>query len=287
MKFSDTTGAPSDIRIHAGYQVVRDYTIKYDKVEISFREPVRFIFPPTGHLILNLFYGDDFSCRFFNYNRSPGKPNQLYITGLLSRGPLMIAQQGTGGGYAMKIHPVIGYHFLRISMHEITDRQVRVSHIFSKEKPLRNLEANTILCTLDHKGIKRFFDKFLPDKSVYLRDPIYHAVNKIVKMKGIIQVKKLATEFCMSERTLHRQFLEKVGLSPQAYAKIWQMLSAMELLRNNPRARLPDVAFKSGYYDVAHLAHDFRTKLFVQPSKFYRDINPMIQSYLDFPESIK
>lgn len=288
MQSSLTPGPPSDIRIRAGFKVVRDYTFSYEKVETSFKDKVRFIFPPTGHLIFNLFFGEDFSCRFLNYNHSPGKPNHLYITGLLSQGSLTTAQQGNGGGYAMKIHPVTGYHFFKIPMYELTDRQVRLSHIFDKEGlRLRQLEANAPVRTLGHPVLVRFFNKYLPDKSVYLRDPIYHAVNKIINKKGIIHVKALAKEFCMCERTLHRQFLQKVGLSPQAYAKIWQLLSAMELLRNNPGVSLPHIAFEAGYYDVAHLARDFRNKLFVAPSKFYRDINPMMQSYLDFTDSMK
>lgn len=173
-------------------------------------------------------------------------------------------------------------------MYQLTDRMVQLSHFFDKKGiPLRQLELNTPLNNLDHPGLKKFFRKYLPDKSVYLLDPVYHAVNKIIKRKGIIHVKDLANEFCMSERTLHRQFMQKVGLSAQAYAKIWQLLFAMELLRNNSGAKLPEIAFEAGYYDGAHLARDFRNKLFVPPSKFYRDINPMVQSYLDFSDSLK
>lgn len=288
MQSSLTPGPPFEMQIRSGFKVVRDYTFSYEKVETSFKDKVRFIFPPTGHLIFNLFFGDDFTLRFLNYDHSEGKPNHLYITGILSRGSLTTAQQGKGGGYAMKIHPVVGYHFLRIPMYELTDRMVQLSHIFDQEGlPLRKMEADRSLFGFDQADMKRFLRKYLPEKSVYLRDPIYHAVNKIIQKKGAIHVKKIAAEFCMSERTLHRQFLQKVGLAPQAYAKIWQLMFAMELLRNNPGAKLPDIAFKAGYYDVAHLAHDFRNKLFVPPSKFYRDINPMLQSYLDFSDSLK
>lgn len=279
---------PHDLKIRPEFRVVRDYTFFYDKVETSFKEAVRFIFPATGYLIFNLFFGDDFTLRFLNYDLSEGCPNHLYITGLLSQGMLTTAQQGTGGGYAMKVHPVIGYHFLKVPMFELTDKQVKLSDIFGKEgKALRNLEANDSINAIDHPGIKGFFSKYLPGKSVYLRDPIYHAVNKIINKKGIIHVRELASEFCMCERTLRRQFLLKVGLPPRAYAKIWQLHFAMELLKNNPGTKLPEIAFKAGYYDVAHLARDFRNKMFVPPSKFYRDINPMVQSYLDFPDSLR
>lgn len=151
MESSISSGPSLGLRIGTGCQVVRAYTFSYDKVESSFKDQVRFIFPPTGHLIFNLFFGEGFSCRLLNYNHSPGKANHLYITGLLSRGSLITTQQGNGGGYAMKVHPVMGYHFLKIPMYELTDRQVRITHVFGKNGlPLRKLEANEAIQALDH-----------------------------------------------------------------------------------------------------------------------------------------
>lgn len=97
MQSSLTTESPLDVRIRTGFKVVRDYTFSYEKVETSFEDKVRFIFPPTGHLIFNLFFGDNFTLRFLNYDQSEGESNHLYITGLLSRGSLTTAQQGRGG----------------------------------------------------------------------------------------------------------------------------------------------------------------------------------------------
>lgn len=173
-------------------------------------------------------------------------------------------------------------------MYELTNRQVRFSYLFDqKGQSLRCLEANDPLQTIDHPVLLRFPCNYLPDKSVYRGDPIYHAVNHIIARKGLISVRDLARQCYMNERPLRRQFLLKVGLSPQAYAKIWQLLDAMELLRYKRRRSLSDVAFDAGYYDVAHLARDFRNKLSVPPSKFYHDINALLQSYLDFPDFLK
>lgn len=288
MPSSLPSGSFFDIGIRTGFKVIGDYSFSYDQVETAFKGKARLIFPPTGHLIFNFFFGDNFNCQLLKANLSAGQTSYFYITGLLSRGALTTAQQGHGGGYVMKVHPVMGYHFLRMPMCELTDRQVRLSHAFDKNiLQLRQLVASTSMDELDHPCLKQLFSKYLPDKSRYLHDPIYHAVNKIIARKGIIQVRALAKEFCMSERTLHRQFLQKVGLSPQAYAKIWQLCHVMELLKSKARSNLSDIAFEAGYYDVAHLARDFRNKLFVAPSKFFRGLNTSKLPYLDFPESLK
>lgn len=288
MQSSLTTCTPPDIHLHFGYKVVRDYTFTYTKLEVSIQDAISFTFPATGYLIFNLVTGESFSCRFLNYNLSESTSNHFYVTGILSKGKLNLAQQGWGGGYAMKIHPVVGYHFLKIPMVQLTDRQVLLGNLMGREGALlRKMVSNELLSTLDNPGLTQFFYQNLPDKIAYKSDPIYHAVNQIIRKNGLVRVKKLAREFCMSERTLHRQFLIKVGVSPQAYAKICQMHYAMKLLRRHPGKGLLEIALQAGYYDVAHLAHDFKSKVNIPPSKFYSVREPMLDTYLNTAGSIK
>jgi hypothetical protein len=47
-----------------------------------------------------------------DYGRSVSIPNRMYLTGLFSKISLLVSQIGQGGGFAMKVHPAIGYHFL-------------------------------------------------------------------------------------------------------------------------------------------------------------------------------
>jgi transcriptional regulator GlxA family with amidase domain len=82
----------------------------------------------------------------------------------------------------------------------------------------------------------------------------------------LISVKILAEQYFMSRRTLNRQFRLKVGVSPKAYAKIWQIEYAMELFQMNPKVSLAEIAFKAMYHDMAHLARDFRAKVALPPS---------------------
>jgi AraC-like DNA-binding protein len=82
-------------------------------------------------------------------------------------------------------------------------------------------------------------------------------------------------------RTLNGYFLAKVDL-PKAYAKIWQWQHVTHLLQTEPRLSLEDLAIKAGYYDVAHLVRDFKTKLPQTPMQFQQELNPLIQDYLKF-----
>lgn len=267
---------------------IRDYLFAYSVVDINTTDAFTTVFPRTGHLIFTFCTGDGsfFESRFVNYDHSVALPNHMYISGLFSESSLLVRQIGHGGAIAMKVHPVIGYHFLKIPMYELTDRQIRICKLIDGcGLFLENVENDYRINSFDNPFVRKFFTDALPPKSSYKNDPIYHAVNEIARRNGNIKVHKLAQEFCMSERTFHRQFLMKVGLPPQAYAKIWQIQHAMELIRRHPHERLEQIAFDAGYYDVAHMARDFKNKVSLPPSELYQTINPLAQQYLDAPGS--
>ncbi|MDZ7658151.1 helix-turn-helix domain-containing protein [Fodinibius sp.] len=272
------------LQIGSSVKSIRDYQLTYSYIGFSIPEQFTTVFPRIGYLIFTMVTGKDIETRFLNYEGSVTRPNHLYISGLFTDSSLHISQTGRGGGYAMKVHPVVGYHFLKIPMYEMLNRQIRICQIIDlKDRFLEKTESDYEITSFEDPHVNHFFEKALPPKSAYQNDPIYHAVNSIIKKRGLISVKKLAKQCFMSRRTLNRHFLLKVGLSPQAYAKIWQVQYAMELIRRYPKASLAEIAFKAGYYDVAHLARDFRTKVALPPSTLSQGINRLSQNYLDTP----
>lgn len=284
----DTPGATLHINSSTQVKLIRDYTFHYSEMDISIPGSLEVVYPRIGYLVFCFLTGTDSECRFLNYNRSVSLPHHLYITGLFSQESLVTQLSGTVGGIAMNIHPVIGYYFLRVPLHQLTDKQLPFSQVVDQEAHLlRELEADLQIHSLDNPYLKRWLEKALPDKSVYLNDPIYHAVNTIIRRKGHIGVKELASQYSMSERTLNRQFLLKVGLSPQAYAKIWQLQHVMKLLQGEPNVSLAHIAYEAGYYDVAHLARDFRHKVSLAPSRFNQYLNNLNQAYLSLHNSLQ
>ncbi|AVR45309.1 hypothetical protein C7S20_08535 [Christiangramia fulva] len=275
------------LKFGAGINSIGEYKIPYSIIETSIKGWYRTFFPRIGYLVFNLYTGQDFKCRFLNYHKTSGYTNVLYITGLLSENSLHFEQHGMGKGYAVKVHPVVGYYFLKIPMCEIVDRQIQISNVLENNgRTLRYLEKNEMFHSFDNSYLKEELAKILPPRRLYLQDPIYHAVNFIRKMGGQLTIKQLSAKFCMSERNFNRKFLLKVGLSAQAYCKIWQIVSVINFIHRNPLLSLSEIAFKTGYYDVAHLAHDFKKKVSLSPSSFREDIIPITEKYLDAPESI-
>jgi AraC-like DNA-binding protein len=267
---------------------IRNYTFHYSELAIKIPGTLEVTFPRVGYLVLYFMSGNNFAMRFLNYHQSPSLLHRFYINGLFSEGSLAIQQSGTGAGYAIKVHPVIGYYLLNFPLSELTDRQMLLSEALGKNGQLvYELEADLLLRPLENACLRQLFERILPDKSVYRNDPIFHCVNQIIRRKGQVSVVELSKYFSMSERTLRRQFLLKVGLSPQAYAKIWQLQHVMALLQKKPSATLDEIAFRTGYYDVAHLSRDFRQKISFTPSELPQRLNGINKDYLQFPSSIR
>lgn len=284
LKTFDISGSKTCLKFGLGSKKIRDYSLLYSHMDFFIPDEFTTVFPRIGHLVFTMVLGKDLETRFMNYEGSVTRPNHLYISGMFTESSLLIRQTGTGIGYAMKVHPVVGYHFLKVPMQEMLNRQIRICDVLdSRGRFLEKVESDYELTSFDDDLVKQFFEEVLPPKTVYQNDPIYHAVNRIIEKRGLVTVKKLARRCCVSKRTLRRQFLLKVGLSPQAYAKIWQVQFAMELIMHNPKASLAEIAFKAGYYDAAHLARDFKNKVSLPPSKFNESINPLSQEYFDAP----
>ena len=276
-----TAGLETDFQFSAGSKPIRDYSLSYIYIGMSISKPLTALFPRIGYLVFNLFAGKDCETRFLNYSDSVTRPNHLYISGLFSESSLQVQLSGNGFGYAIKVHPVIGFYFLKTPMCEITDRQVRISNIIDKHgQQLEKLERDYNLYSFDQPHLMQFMRDVLPDKLEYQKDPIYHAVNTIIETRGRIRIPELSRQYCMSKRTLHRQFLTKVGISPKAYSNIWKVHHAMELIQLNPEATLPEIAFQAGYYDESHLANDFKNRVSLSPTKFDQEMTPLVQQYI-------
>ena len=90
----------------------------------------------------------------------------------------------------------------------------------------------------------------------------------------------------MSERTLNRHFKRKVGLSPKSYAKILQIQFVAELLDANPDISFQDLAYRAGYFDPSHLAHDIQEKRLRTPVQFQGELSHLLHNYLHLSNSV-
>jgi AraC-like DNA-binding protein len=89
-------------------------------------------------------------------------------------------------------------------------------------------------------------------------------------------VSTVACQTGFSPRHFNRLFCDQVGLKPKLYCRIRRLQYVLRLLEGQEQIDWLDVAFAAGYFDQAHLIHEFRTLADCTPTEYLakRDIHP-------------
>jgi len=80
----------------------------------------------------------------------------------------------------------------------------------------------------------------------------------------------IGTSIGYSERYCRGKFKECFGLSPKQYSSIIRFQNALKALVSGSCGELSSLAAECGYFDQAHLTHEFRRYINTPPDKFLR-----------------
>ncbi len=103
--------------------------------------------------------------------------------------------------------------------------------------------------------------------------------SEIDQNRGQVRVTDLARRFDISQQTLRRQFKEIVGLGPKRYATVARLNNTIRQLSTAGTLTLAKVAADNGYFDEAHMSHDFSRHFGISPARFAQARNAMVMSY--------
>lgn len=109
--------------------------------------------------------------------------------------------------------------------------------------------------------VLRFLTDLMPGVN---RGHTQAAVSRVVASRGQKSVTQLADELGISRRSIHRLFDRDVGLSPKQYATTMRFQNALHVLRNCQSSL--DAISECGYFDQAHLIHEFRRITGITPN---------------------
>ena len=79
---------------------------------------------------------------------------------------------------------------------------------------------------------------------------------------------QFADSMCMSKSTLYKKLHAATGLTTSNFIRTVRMKSACELLRQNPQARIADVAYAVGYADPKYFSTCFKKDFGLLPTDF-------------------
>lgn len=90
-----------------------------------------------------------------------------------------------------------------------------------------------------------------------------------------LPVGAVAARLGVTPRTLERRVLEETGLSPKMLQRVIRFRRALRLLERTPRGGWSRAAVRAGYFDQAHLLHDFSRFAGMPPSAYFQTDAPL------------
>ncbi|WP_309645459.1 helix-turn-helix domain-containing protein [Phenylobacterium sp.] len=84
------------------------------------------------------------------------------------------------------------------------------------------------------------------------------AVDALGRSQGGAPIAYLAEEIGWSRQRLHSRFIDAVGLSPKAFARVLRFQEAVQAIGGDDHPDLAAIAVQAGYYDQPHFNRDFR-----------------------------
>jgi AraC-like DNA-binding protein len=227
---------------------------------------------PTGnaHLLFNLGAAPTL------FAREPGGPARAFPTCWIAGQSERFIETGSHGETVLlgaQFHSHGAYCLLRLAQHELADQVIELEalagdHVLGLRQRLLDVSSpQARFALLEHWLLD------LLDTGAAVHPAIVEASRRITATHGRIALPALSRHTGFSREHLIRRFREQVGLTPKAYANIVRFNRALELARGS-RATWAEIAHDCGYYDQAHLVHDFRRFAGRAPGTLLRDARP-------------
>lgn len=228
---------------------------------------------PDGCVELILNFGDSFSQH--EGDRQYVQPQHFFVGQMT--GPILISPNGIVDLIGIRFHPGGTVPFVQTPMHEITDQVIDLSCL---SRPLERqlLGACMKLETLHERvaAIERtLIDNLIKSKQ---ESSTLTLAAKVVECRGLISVDQLAQDAGISARQLERRFLNEVGVGPKLLSRILRFQQVFRAVENCEVAWAP-VAVECGYYDQAHLIHDFNQFAHQTPSVLFSQQSSLTESF--------
>lgn len=104
----------------------------------------------------------------------------------------------------------------------------------------------------------------------YEPSPIHEALNCMVEKNGSICSEELSDISHLCNRQFSRYCIKLTGLSPKKLSRILRFRKTWEGLQQFPDQSLATLALDCGYYDQAHMIHEFHAMAGMSPSQYIK-----------------
>lgn len=159
--------------------------------------------------------------------------------------------------------------FTQIPIFELTNQNIELpfnetlfDYRFFERLPSMNSMSERINY-INYYFLSCLYKLYLPDQQ------IQYAISLIRKNNGLLPIKQLAGDVCLSERQLERKFKFATGISPKQFSNITRFGYTCQYLKTHQNDSIFDIAVDCGYHDHSHMNKEFQRLGNISPSEYF------------------
>jgi AraC-like DNA-binding protein len=186
--------------------------------------------------------------------------------------------------FIVEFQPAGYYAFSGMHQKELTDCVLS----FDTVNPAMNRVMAQYLETASdlHCYVNEIDRLFLSHLKTAFYKPEFFAVNQmILSSGGQTSVKELSQNVYYSERHLGRIFEEYLGVSVKSFSRLVRVNKALWLLRQ-PRNSIMQACLQTGFYDMPHFIHDFKSICGITPQEYRDNVSDFYSAIAKFQDTI-
>ena len=255
---------------------LRSFIMEYAGFCISGLTPGTFVGLPSRKIDLVISLDEPINViQMPNPSHRPAAHRAL-IAGLQD-GPAVIRQGSTAHGMHVFLTPLGVQSILGVSSAELASLVVNFSDIWGDDAS--QLVAELAAATTWKKRFaildKAFLARLNP---VTPSREITWAWHQLIQAHGCLSIERLAREIGWSRRHFGHRFRETIGVTPKSAARVLRFERACWLIKSRQQP-LADVAAACGYYDQAHMIHEWQALSGCSPKTWIARELPFLQDY--------
>jgi AraC-like DNA-binding protein len=201
--------------------------------------------------------------RFVNYNRCwvSGMQRQYLVIGTVAGSSMMGAHFRTGGAA-----PFFGFPLSELSGEVIELDLIWKREILSlRDQLLETTQIETKFDLLEAYLLQKAQSRVGPDRAM-------SAALATLRSWPLLRLKDLASQLGLSHRQMLASFDCRVGMTPKVVSRIFRFQSALRATcKSGENVDWSDLAVACGYYDQAHLIHEFQQMGGLTPAEYQKN----------------
>jgi len=170
----------------------------------------------------------------------------------------------------VRLKPGAGRVFFPFPAHELHNRDVPLEDLYPKEAAC--LYDELLAAGALHVQF-RVLERYLIGKirrGLPLHPVVEHAVQEFLKEPGVRAIADVQSETGLSHTRFNEIFRDHVGLTPKLFCRIRRFRTVLQHIEKGLPVSWAALAVTCGYFDQAHLIHDFRAFSGITPAAFAR-----------------